>query len=81
MKAGSAQKLILNIFSTCAMIKTGRVRSNLMINVRPSNEKLVERAIRIIIELSGCTRDEAEEALREGGDVPAALDLIESRKK
>ena len=81
MKAGSAQKLILNIFSTCAMIKTGRVRSNLMINVRPSNEKLVERAVRIIIELAGCTREEAEEALREGGDVPSALVLIESRKK
>ena len=78
LKAGTAQKLILNIFSTCAMIRTGRVRSNLMVNVRPSNEKLVERATRIIIELSGCTRRTAAAALEKFGDVPAALDAIEA---
>lgn len=77
MKAGSAQKLILNILSTGAMIKTGRVRSNLMINVRPSNEKLKERAVRIIMELSDCDRASAESALKDGGDVPAALCILE----
>lgn len=78
LKSGTAQKLILNIFSTCAMIRTGRVRSNLMVNVRPSNEKLVERATRIIIELSGCERKTAAAALEKFGDVPAALDAIEA---
>lgn len=76
LKAGTAQKLILNMFSTCAMIKTGKVRSNLMINVRPTNEKLVERATRIIIELSGCTREDAAAALERYGDVPSALDAL-----
>jgi len=80
MKAGLAQKLILNILSTGAMIRTGHVRSNLMVNVRPSNEKLKERALRIIIELSGCDRASAEAALAEGGDVPAALDILEAKK-
>lgn len=76
LKAGTAQKLILNMFSTCAMIKTGKVRSNLMINVRPTNEKLIERATRIIMELSGADRESAAKALAEYGDVPAALDAI-----
>ncbi len=76
LKAGTAQKLILNIFSTCAMIKTGKVRSNLMINVRPTNEKLVERATRIIMELSGADRESAAKALAEYGDIPSALDAM-----
>lgn len=76
LKAGTAQKLILNMFSTCAMIKTGKVRSNLMINVRPTNEKLIERATRIIMELSDADRESAAKALAEYGDVPAALDAI-----
>ncbi len=80
LKAGTAQKLILNIFSTCAMIKTGKVRSNLMINVRPTNEKLVERATRIIMELSGADRESAAKALAEYGDVPAALEALEAKK-
>lgn len=80
LKAGTAQKLVLNIFSTCAMIKTGRVRSNLMINVRPTNEKLVERATRMIMELSGCGRERAAAALEKYGDVPSALDAVESEK-
>ena len=76
LKAGTAQKLILNIFSTCAMIKTGKVRGNLMINVRPTNEKLVERATRIIMELSGASRADAAAALQKYGDVPSALDAL-----
>ncbi len=76
LKAGTAQKLILNMFSTCAMIKTGKVRSNLMVNVRPTNEKLIERATRIIIELSGCSRETAEAALAAHGDVVGALDAL-----
>lgn len=77
LKAGTAQKLILNMFSTCAMIKTGKVRSNLMVNVRPTNEKLIERATRIIMELSGADRELAAELLEKYGDVPSALDAYE----
>lgn len=80
LKAGTAQKLILNIFSTCAMIKTGKVRSNLMVNVRPTNEKLVERATRIIMELTGAEREHAALLLEKYGDVPAALDAYASGK-
>ena len=78
LKAGTAQKLILNMFSTCAMIKTGKVRSNLMVNVRPTNEKLVERATRIIMQLADVDRETAERLLAEYGEVPAALDAYES---
>ena len=80
LKAGTAQKLILNMFSTCAMIKTGKVRSNLMVNVRPTNEKLVERATRIIMELSGVDREQAVQLLAKYGDVPAALDALEGQR-
>lgn len=80
LKAGTAQKLILNMFSTCAMIKTGKVRSNLMVNVRPTNEKLVERATRIIMQLSSADRETAERLLAEYGEVPAALDAYENAK-
>lgn len=77
LKAGTAQKLVLNMLSTGVMVKTGRVRSNLMINVKPSNEKLIERATRIIITLSGCERTKAEELLKKYGSVAAALDSPE----
>ena len=50
MKAGTAQKLILNMISTCTMIKLGKVYQNLMVDVRPSNEKLVERSLGILQE-------------------------------
>ena len=79
LKAGTAQKLILNMFSTCAMIKTGKVRSNLMVNVRPTNEKLVERATRIIMQLSDADRETAERLLAQYGDVPAALDAYANK--
>ena len=80
LKAGTAQKLILNMFSTCAMIKTGKVRSNLMVNVRPTNEKLVERATRIIMQLADVDHSHAAELLEKYGDVPAALDAIEGER-
>lgn len=76
LKAGTAQKLVLNMLSTGAMIKTGKVRGNLMINVRPTNEKLVERATRIIMELAGVSRETAAAALEKYGDVPSALDAL-----
>lgn len=53
MKAGTAQKLVLNMLSTCAMIKTGKVYENLMINLRPVNIKLTQRMIRIVSDITG----------------------------
>ena len=59
LKAGTAQKLVLNILSTAAMIKTGRVYENLMINLRPTNEKLRRRVISIVCEIKSISEDEA----------------------
>ena len=53
MKAGNAQKMVRNMISTCAMVKTGKVRGNLMINLRPTNRKLRARMIRIVREELG----------------------------
>ncbi len=57
MKAGTAQKLVLNMLSTCAMIKTGKVYENLMINLKPTNIKLKQRMVRIVSDIKEC--DEA----------------------
>ena len=77
LKAGTAQKLVLNMLSTGAMIRLGYVRGNRMINVRPTNEKLRERAIRIIMELAEVDHETAAAVLIEAGDsIPAALTLL-----
>lgn len=73
LKAGTAQKLILNMLSTGAMIKTGKVVGNLMINVKPTNVKLRDRCIRILMELGECDRETAEDLIDELGDIRAAL--------
>lgn len=63
MKAGTAQKLILNMITTGAMIKIGKVFGNLMVDVEATNAKLVERQIRIVMQATECERTIAEEAL------------------
>ena len=63
MKAGTAQKIILNMLSTVAMIKLGNVYENMMINLRPTNEKLKNRMIRIVTEIIGVNEEEAEKLL------------------
>ncbi|MGL6487286.1 N-acetylmuramic acid 6-phosphate etherase [Aeromonas hydrophila] len=63
MKAGTAQKLILNMLSTGAMIRTGKVYGNLMVDVEATNAKLVERQKRIVMEATDCERTVAERAL------------------
>lgn len=63
LKAGNAQKFILNMISTCAMIKQGYVYENLMINLKPSNIKLEQRVVRITTDISGVSPDEARRAL------------------
>ena len=59
LKAGTAQKLVLNILSTAAMVKTGKVYENLMINLRPTNEKLRRRVISIVREIKSVSEEEA----------------------
>ena len=63
LKAGTAQKLVLNMLSTISMIRLGKTFGNLMVDVRGSNEKLRARARRIVVEVSGVTEPEADDAL------------------
>jgi N-acetylmuramic acid 6-phosphate etherase len=60
MKAGTAQKLALNMITTTTMIKLGKVYNNFMVDLTPVNSKLHKRAVGLIEEISGCSRDEAE---------------------
>ena len=63
LKAGTAQKLVLNMLTTGSMIKIGKVYGNLMVDVESTNEKLVERQKKIVMEATGCRRGEAGSAL------------------
>ena len=75
MKAGTATKAALNILSTCAMVRLGKVRGNLMIDVRATNAKLRDRAIRLVRELTGCSYEDARTRLIQAGwSVRTALD-------
>jgi N-acetylmuramic acid 6-phosphate etherase len=65
LKAGTAQKMVLNMMTTSAMIKMGKVYGNLMVDVSPSNIKLVERAKRIVAQATGISIDEAQQFLIE----------------
>lgn len=77
LKAGTCQKLILNMISTAAMVGCGKVYQNLMVDVEPSNAKLVVRARNIVMEATGCDRQTAEEALSQaGGHAKTAITMI-----
>jgi N-acetylmuramic acid 6-phosphate etherase len=74
LKAGTATKLVLNMLTTICMIRLGKVVSNLMVDVRPTNEKLRARACRIVAALRGCSPDEARQRLvRFGWNIQRAL--------
>ena len=78
MKAGTAQKMILNMLSTGGMIRTGRVRGNYMAYMVPSNKKLVDRAIRMICQKTGCDAARAASELEKANNCIAdAMDAIE----
>ncbi|HKX00519.1 MAG TPA: N-acetylmuramic acid 6-phosphate etherase [Bryobacteraceae bacterium] len=68
MKAGTATKLVLNMLTTASFIRLGYVFGNLMVNVQPKNEKLRDRARRIIVRAAGVSYDRAAELLVESGD-------------
>lgn len=77
MKAGTAQKLILNMISTTCMIKMGKVYGNLMVDVRPTNLKLIERAKQILVTVTSCSYEEASHYLEKSeNDVKIAILMI-----
>ncbi len=73
MKAGTATKMVLNMISTGVMVRQGAVFGNLMVNVQPTNGKLVDRAERIIAAATGCEMPRAARLLAEGGSVKNAI--------
>ncbi|MBR6232250.1 MAG: N-acetylmuramic acid 6-phosphate etherase [Erysipelotrichaceae bacterium] len=68
LKAGTCQKIVLNMISTATMIGVGKVYGNLMVDVKATNEKLVERCRRIVMEATGCDHDKADETLNKTGN-------------
>jgi N-acetylmuramic acid 6-phosphate etherase len=79
MKAGTAQKMILNMLSTGAMTRLGYVYGNLMVHVEMKNSKLIERGIAILQSATGKDRASAEQALRASRNrVPVALVMLET---
>ncbi|MCH7413331.1 N-acetylmuramic acid 6-phosphate etherase [Belliella sp. R4-6] len=74
MKAGTAQKLVLNMISTTVMIKLGRVKGNKMVDMQLSNEKLVKRGTKMIMEATGLSEDDSKAKLLEFGSVRAAVE-------
>ena len=94
LKAGTVQKLILNMISTGSMVRSGKAYKNLMVDVQATNEKLVTRSQNIVMEACGCTRERAVEALEKAdgkvkvaivailldGDVVAATERLEAAR-
>ena len=74
LNAGTATKLLLNMITTVTMIQLGHVRGSQMVDMRPSNKKLVERGVRMIIEATGLDADRALSLLSSTGSVRAAID-------
>lgn len=76
MKAGTAQKLILNMISTTVMIRLGRIEDNKMVDMQLTNHKLIDRGIRMIMEKTTCNYEEASGLLTKHGSVRKALTAI-----
>lgn len=76
MKAGTAQKLVLNMISTAVMIQLGRVKGNKMVDMQLSNNKLIDRGTRMLMEELSIGREEAEELLQKHGSVRKVIDFI-----
>ncbi|WP_184871547.1 N-acetylmuramic acid 6-phosphate etherase [Mesorhizobium sangaii] len=74
LKSGTAQKLVLNMLTTASMIRIGKSYQNLMVDLNPSNKKLVARATRIVMQTTGCAAQQAKQALAQtGNDVKLAI--------
>ncbi|MCL6265406.1 N-acetylmuramic acid 6-phosphate etherase [Flagellimonas myxillae] len=77
MKSGTSQKLALNMISTALMIRTGRVKGNKMVNMQLSNNKLVDRGTRYLVEALGLGYDDAQKALKKYGSVKKAIEALQ----
>ena len=74
LKSGTAQKLVLNMLTTASMIRIGKSYENLMVDLNPSNKKLVARATRIVMQTTGCSAQQARQALHQtSNDVKLAI--------
>ncbi len=80
MKAGTAQKLILNMISTAVMIKLGRVKGNKMVDMQLTNHKLVDRGIRMIMQETGADEKSAAALLKKHGNVRTAISAFRKKK-
>lgn len=76
MKAGTAQKLVLNMISTSVMIKLGHIAGNKMVDMQLSNEKLVERGVQMLIEQLNISKEEASRLLERHGSVRKAIESV-----
>jgi N-acetylmuramic acid 6-phosphate etherase len=76
MKSGTAQKLVLNMISTATMIKLGRVKGNKMVDMQLTNNKLVDRGVRMIMQELTIDQTKAEQLLKKHGSVRKALDSV-----
>ena len=74
MKSGTAQKLILNMISTAAMIRLGRVKGNRMVDMQLSNNKLIDRGTKMVMDGTGLGYEEANELLKKYGSVRKAIE-------
>lgn len=81
MKSGTAQKLICNMITTSIMIALGRVRGNKMVNMQLSNQKLVDRGTRMLVEELGLPYEEAKQLLMVHGEVQRALEAYRASNK
>jgi len=79
MKAGTAQKLVLNMISTATMIQLGKVKGNKMVDMQLSNDKLVARGTRMIVESLGINYEQAEALLTKYGSVRKAINNYEHK--
>ncbi|GAL12982.1 N-acetylmuramic acid 6-phosphate etherase [Vibrio astriarenae] len=65
MKSGTAQKLVLNMLTTASMVRIGKSYQNLMVDVKATNKKLVARAVRIVMQATECSAEQATQALEQ----------------
>lgn len=80
MKSGTAQKLVLNMLSTAIMIRLGKVKGNRMVDMQLSNDKLVDRGTRMVMEATGLEYERSNELLQEYGSVRKAVEAYQAGK-
>jgi len=79
MKSGTAQKLVLNMISTSLMIKLGHVKGNRMVDMQLSNNKLIDRGVRMILDVLNISYEEAEELLKVNGSVRKSIESYKTK--